>query len=54
MSKKKSRKLIEELMDDCASANECTGLYQKVSLDPAEVAEFHEIYNKENEDKSTK
>lgn len=47
MSKKKSRKLIKELMDDCASANECTGLYQKVSLDPDEVAEFHRQFNKD-------
>ena len=45
MSKKKNRQLIDELMDDCASANECTGLFQKVALDPDEVAKFHKMYN---------
>ena len=46
MSKRKHNKLIEELLIDCASANECTGLFQKVSLDPDEVKKFHELYNK--------
>lgn len=32
-------------MEGCASANECTGLVQKVSLDPEEVEEFHKMYN---------
>ena len=32
-------------MEGCASANECTGLLQKVSLDPDEVARFHKMYN---------
>lgn len=50
MSKRKSRKQIEELLEGCASANECTGLFQKVSLDPEEVAEFHRIYNKDGKD----
>lgn len=45
MSKKKSKKRIHELMDECVSANECTGLLQKVSLDPKEVAKFHKMYN---------
>ncbi len=45
MSKRKNRKLIGELMDECVSANECTGLLQKVSLDPDEVEEFHKMYN---------
>ena len=45
MSKKKNRKLINELYDECTSANECTGLLQKISLDPDEVAEFHKMYN---------
>lgn len=44
MSKRKSKKRIHELMDSCASANECTGLLQKVSLDPEEVAKFHSEY----------
>lgn len=45
MSKRKKKKRIHELMDDCASANECTGLLQKVDLDPEEVATFHKMYN---------
>lgn len=45
MSKHKNRKLIEELLDDCASANECTGLFQEVALDPEEVALFHKMFN---------
>ena len=41
--KKKARtnKLKDEVFSGCASANECTGLYQKVSLDPDEIAKFH-------------
>lgn len=45
MSKRKSKKRVHELMDSCASANECTGLLQKVALDPDEVALFHKMYN---------
>lgn len=45
MSKRKKKKRIHELMDSCASANECTGLLQKVLLDPEEVAMFHKMYN---------
>lgn len=44
MSKKKRKKRIHELMDSCVSANECTGLLQKISVDPEEVAEFHSEY----------
>ena len=46
MSKRKQNKLIEDIFEQCASANECTGLFQKVSLDPDEVKKFHEMYNK--------
>lgn len=45
MSKRKSQKEKEELMNSCASANECTGLLQKVTPDPDEVEEFHKMYN---------
>jgi len=45
MSKRKSKKLIDEVFKDCASANECTGLLQKVALDPDEVKKFHKMYN---------
>lgn len=44
MGKKKANKLTKEVFSGCASANECTGLYQKVSLDPDEVAKFHEEF----------
>lgn len=37
MKKKKQEKLIEELMDDCVSANECTGLLQKMTVDDSEA-----------------
>ncbi len=32
-------------MEECVSANECTGLLQKVALDPDEVELFHKMYN---------
>lgn len=48
MSKRKKKKRINELMDSCASANECTGLLQKVDLDPDEVAIFHKMYNEQD------
>lgn len=41
MSKKNSKKIIEEIVDGAISANECTGALQKISLDPDEVARFH-------------
>lgn len=53
MSKRKSKKRIHELMDSCASANECTGLFQKVSLDPEEVAMFHKMFNESDGHDST-
>ena len=45
MSKIRHNKMIEDVFERCASANECTGLFQKVSLDPDEVKKFHEMYN---------
>lgn len=36
--------MIEDIFEGCACANECTGLYQKVSLDTDEIAEFHKQY----------
>ena len=32
------------------SANECTGLYQKVSLDTDEIAKFHKQFIEEEEE----
>lgn len=45
MSKRKQNKMIEDIFQKCVSANECTGLLQKVSLDPDEVRKFHKMYN---------
>ena len=45
MSKRKNNKMIKDIYEECASANECTGLFQKVSLDPEEVKKFHKMYN---------
>ncbi len=45
MSKRKQNKMIEDIFEKCVSANECTGLFQKVALDPDEVKKFHEMYN---------
>ena len=45
MSKRKNHKLIHEVFDECASANELTGLFQHVALDPDEVRKFHKMYN---------
>lgn len=50
MAKRRPKKLIKELFEDCASANECTGMYQKVSLDTDEIAKFHKQFNEEEED----
>lgn len=41
---KNTKKLMGELLGAGVSANECTGLYQKVSLTPEEVARFHDQY----------
>lgn len=47
MGKKiKYNKMIEDVFEECVSANECTGLFQKVALDPEEVRKFHKMYNK--------
>lgn len=46
MSKRKSKKIIEDVYENCVSANDCTGAFQVVSLDPNEVATFHKMYNK--------
>lgn len=45
MSNRKHNKMIEDVYERCASANECTGLFQRVALDPEEVALFHKMYN---------
>ena len=52
MSKTKQPKLINDVFEGCASANECTGLFQKVALDPQEVRTFHKMYNEEDGENS--
>lgn len=37
--------MIEDVFEECASANECTGAFQKVALDPDEVEKFHKMFN---------
>ena len=45
MSKRKSKKIIEDVYERCVSATECTGIFQRVMLDPDEVEAFHKMYN---------
>ena len=42
--------MIEDIFYFTSSANECTGLYQKVSLDTDEIAKFHKQFIEEDED----
>ena len=46
--------MIDEIFEETASANECTGLYQKVSLDTEEIAEFHKKYTQDKNKKAKK
>ena len=48
MSKRRTNKLIDDLFEECVSANECTGLYQKVSLDTDEIAKFHKQFTEDD------
>lgn len=41
MGKRNSKKIIEDVVENSISANECTGALQRISLDPDEVARFH-------------
>lgn len=49
MAKRRTSKMIHDIFDGCACANECTGLYQKVSLDTDEIAKFHKQFTEEEE-----
>ena len=49
MAKRRTKKLIEDVFEGAASANECTGLYQKVSLDIKEIEKFHRQFIEEDE-----
>ena len=44
MGKRRTKNIICDIYDECVCANECTGLYQKVSLDTEEIAKFHKQY----------
>ncbi len=50
MAKRRTDNIIDDLFEQCVSANECTGLYQKVSLDTKEIAKFHKQYNEEEKE----
>ncbi len=49
MAKRRTKNLIKDIFEGAVCANECTGLYQKVSLDTEEIAEFHREYNEEED-----
>ena len=49
MAKRRPKKMIEDIFEGTASANECTGLYQKVSLDIDEIAKFHKQFIEDDE-----
>ncbi|MDE6001501.1 MAG: hypothetical protein K2G96_04185 [Clostridia bacterium] len=49
MAKRRTKKMIEDIFGGTACANECTGLYQKVSLDTDEVEEFHRKFTEDDE-----
>ena len=50
MEKHKSKNEVHDLFEECVCANECTGLYQKVSLDKREIAKFHKLFIEEKEE----
>ena len=52
MAKRRVNKLIDDLYEEVASANECTGLYQNVSLDTKEIAKFHKQYIEEEKEEN--
>ena len=47
--KQNSKKIVEDIYETCASVNECTGMFQRIHLDPDEVALFHKMYNEMDE-----
>lgn len=44
MKRKDYEEIIKRLYNEGVSANECTGLLQHVSLDPDEIAKYHDEY----------
>lgn len=53
MSKRKRNKIIEDVYENSVSANDCTGVFQVVALDPKEVEKFHKMYNEIDGEDST-
>ena len=49
MAKRRTKTFIEDIFNGCASVNECTVLYQNVSLDTDEVEGFHKQYTEDDE-----
>jgi hypothetical protein len=47
MSKKNSKKMLENVYKDCASASDCTGLLQKISVDEETIKRYHKQFNKD-------
>ncbi len=52
MAKNRNNKLIDELFEESVSANECTGLYQKVALDTKEIAKFRKQFLEEEKEEN--
>lgn len=50
MAKRRTKKTIEDMFEGTVSANECTGLYQKVYLDTDEIAKFRKRFIEEEEE----
>ena len=51
MSKHKKTKPVN--FGDYASANECTGFFQRIHLDPEEIKTFHKMYNEIDGDRKS-
>jgi hypothetical protein len=47
MSKKKKNKMLDSVYKNCASASDCTGLVQKISVDEETLKRYHEQFNKD-------
>lgn len=47
MSNNKTDQLKHDVCDQSVSANECTGLLQKITLDHEELERYHRQFNEE-------
>lgn len=48
MKKRKNKKPLKELTESCVSANDCTGLLQKIDTDPDDVERFRKMFNSQD------